>query len=151
MPGSRRDFHWERKKFNLEGDDVYDDDDAEQFAEDGMLDEALDRWAPPRRSGARARRRDWWNRPTTRDFMEQRELDLIEASEMMAEFDREERRQRRRRAQGMTSAAAAAGAPPGRLPHVVEQTCEPRRRGALQAATEEAGMILRLISLLPIA
>jgi hypothetical protein len=56
--------------------------------------------------------------------MEQRELDLVQASEIAAEFDREERRQRRRRKKGLTSAAAAAGAPPSRLPHVVEQTRE---------------------------
>jgi hypothetical protein len=64
--------------------------------------------------------------------MEQRELDLIEASEIAAEFDREERRQRRRRKKGLTNAAAAAGAPPGRLPHVVEQTRENLDRGAIE-------------------
>jgi hypothetical protein len=126
VPGERRDVHWDRarKKFNLVGDDVYDDDDATLYAEDGMQDEALDHWAPAYRLGAGARRRDWWNRPATRDFMEQRELDLVQASEIAAEFDREERRQRRRRKKGLTSAAAAAGAPPSRLPHVVEQTRE---------------------------
>jgi hypothetical protein len=126
VPGERRDVHWDRarKKFNLVGDDVYDDDDAELYAEDGMQDEALDHWAPADRLGSHPRRRNWWNRAVTRDFMEQRELDLIEASEIAAEFDREERRQRRRRKKGLSSAAAAAGAPPHRLPHVVQQTRE---------------------------
>ncbi len=118
FPNYRRDFHWDlaRRKFDLQGDDVYDDDDADRFAEDGMLDEAMNQWTPPRR--------EWWDRPVVRDFMEQRALDVIQASEVAAEFDREERRQRRRRKKGLTSIAAASGAPPGRLPHVVEQTRE---------------------------
>ena len=126
LRGKRRDFHWDRarEKFKLAGDDVYEDDDAELLAEDGMLEEALDHWEPQPPSASRTRPRHWWNRPVVRDFMEQRELDVIEASEGMVEFDREERRQRRRRTQGMTSAAAAAGAPPGRPPHVVEHTRE---------------------------
>jgi hypothetical protein len=126
VPGKRRDFHWDcaRKKFTLVGDDVYEDDDAVLFAEDGMQDEALDHWGPSWRLGLRVRRRDWWNRPVVRDFMEQRELDVIAASEIVAECDREERRQRRRRKQGLTSAAAAAGAPPGRQPYVVKQARE---------------------------
>jgi hypothetical protein len=126
LPKKRRDFHWDRarKKFKLAGDDVYDDDDAELFAEDRMQEEVLDHWEPQQSSSSRARPRNWWNRPVVRDFMEQRRLDLIEWSERTAECKREERRQRRRRKHGMTSDAAAAGAPPGRLPHVVERTRE---------------------------
>jgi hypothetical protein len=84
VPGHRRDVHWERarQKFNIAGEAVYDDDDAELFAEDGMQDEALDHWdaEPERRS---QRRRDWWNRPAARDFMFEREIDLLEINERL--------------------------------------------------------------------
>jgi hypothetical protein len=38
-----RDRHWERarRKFGLQGDDVYDEDDAERSAEEEMLSDAL--------------------------------------------------------------------------------------------------------------
>src|SRR5688572_11805490 len=46
LPDRRRDFHWERarKKFGLTGDDVYDDDDADQWAQEQMLIEAIAHW-----------------------------------------------------------------------------------------------------------
>jgi hypothetical protein len=91
LPGKRRDFHWDRarKKFKLVGDDVYNDDDAELFAEDGMLEEVLDHWEPQRRSTSRTRPRNWWSRPVARDFMEQRQLDFIEAEEMIRQYQKE--------------------------------------------------------------
>jgi hypothetical protein len=48
MPAARREAHWERarRKLGLSGDDVYDDDDAEHYAENEMIDEALDHWDP---------------------------------------------------------------------------------------------------------
>jgi len=46
IPQRRRDFFWNRAriKFSLAGDDVYDDDDAERWAEEEMLHEALNHW-----------------------------------------------------------------------------------------------------------
>ena len=42
----RHDFYWAaaRRKFKLEGDDVYDDDDATMFVEMQMCAEALGSW-----------------------------------------------------------------------------------------------------------
>ena len=85
VPEHRRDVHWERarQKFNLAGDAVFDDEAATLFAEDGMQDEALDHWDPE--PGRRAHRpRAWWNRPAARDFMLEREIDLVAISEMLS-------------------------------------------------------------------
>jgi hypothetical protein len=47
-----------------------------------MQDEALDHWdAQPERR--RQRRRDWWNRLAARDFMLERELDLVAINELL--------------------------------------------------------------------
>ena len=45
-PDKRREHHWERAraKFGLTEDDVYDDEAAEQWAEEEMLNEALGHW-----------------------------------------------------------------------------------------------------------
>jgi len=95
LPGYRRDFHWERarKKFGLAGEAVWEDDAATLFAEDGMCDEALDHWDPQVRRRTRKRARQWWNRPAARDFMTEREMDLIEINEkLLAEEASSERR-----------------------------------------------------------
>lgn len=83
QPSSRRAWHWERarQKFRLSGADVYEDDDAELYAEDGMRDESLDHWVRPALRRDHGRLRSWWNRPVARDFMTERELDLIAFSE----------------------------------------------------------------------
>jgi hypothetical protein len=80
LPQSRRDAHWERarQKFGLTGDDVYQDDDAERFAEGAMLEEALDHWGPAANEPHRSRKRVriWWNRPVTRDIMTELYINL---------------------------------------------------------------------------
>jgi hypothetical protein len=83
LPASRHEIHWDRarKKFNLAGDDVYEDDAARVFAEDGMRDDALDHWKQPRRSSRKVRRRQWWNRPVVRDIETEQEIALIELNE----------------------------------------------------------------------
>lgn len=100
LPERRHDWHWAQagRRFRLTGDALYEHEDARTFAEDGMLDEALDHWtqrigaAWQKRLGARARtrpaaagrgpagrpsraaapqggpRRKWWNRPPVRDL-----------------------------------------------------------------------------------
>jgi hypothetical protein len=54
----RREFHWDaaRRKFRLEGEDVYEDDDATQFTEFRMCDEALGSWE---KRGGKPRRLNW--------------------------------------------------------------------------------------------
>jgi hypothetical protein len=44
LPPSRRECHWERarRKYHMPGTDVYEDDGAELYAEDGMRDESLE-------------------------------------------------------------------------------------------------------------
>jgi hypothetical protein len=76
--------HWDRArhKFDIAGNAVYDDEDAERFAEDGIQNEALDHWDPEGERRGR-RTRDWWNRPAARDFMLEREIDLLEINEML--------------------------------------------------------------------
>jgi hypothetical protein len=75
----RREFHWDRAraKFGLSGDDVYDDDAAEQWAEEEMLHEALSHW------DAVERRYKWWNRPRLRDLITEKELFLYELDEKL--------------------------------------------------------------------
>jgi hypothetical protein len=54
----RHEFHWDaaRRKFRLEGREVYEDDDATRFAELRMCEEALGSWE--KRNG-KPRRLDW--------------------------------------------------------------------------------------------
>jgi len=54
----RHEFHWDaaRRKFHLEEDDVYEDEDATQFVELRMCEEALGSWE---KRGGRPRRLNW--------------------------------------------------------------------------------------------
>lgn len=85
VPKARRKAHWQlaRQKFGLAGDEVYDDDEATYFAEEGMREEALDHWEHikngPRRPPRRAR--SWRNRPVSRDLDSERLIAIIEISE----------------------------------------------------------------------
>ena len=85
LPARRHEAHWDRarRKFGLAGDDVYDDDHATFYAEEGMNDEALAHWDRPSARHSRRRRRLWWNRPVARDFETERELDFIEISKLL--------------------------------------------------------------------
>jgi hypothetical protein len=81
FPDSRRDIHWDRarKKFRLAGDDVYDDDKADQWAEQEMLTEAFGHWDEAGRlRRGRALRYRWWNAIRLRDLDTERRLSLLE-------------------------------------------------------------------------
>jgi hypothetical protein len=80
LPDSRRDFHWDRarKKFKLAGDDVYDDDDSDHWAEQEMLTEAFGHWDEAGRiRRGRAPRYRWWNAIRLRDLDTERKLSLL--------------------------------------------------------------------------
>jgi hypothetical protein len=86
-PEGRREFHWDRAraKFGLSGDDVYDDEEAEHWAEEEMLHEALYHWerAGSKTQSGRERRYDWWNRPPLRDLMTEKQLFVLELEEKL--------------------------------------------------------------------
>jgi hypothetical protein len=70
--------HWERarRKFGLAGEDVYEDDEAERWAEAEMLRDALNHWERGATGGSR-RRYDWWNSPPLRTLDEERAIVAI--------------------------------------------------------------------------
>jgi hypothetical protein len=78
----RREWHWNRarQRYGIQGDAVYDDDEAEFFAEQAMLAEALANWLPP---SDQRRRWSWWNRPKVRDLDVERQLAVITLAEQM--------------------------------------------------------------------
>ena len=98
LPDARHEWHWNeaRKHFRIHGDAVYDSEDARSFAENGMLDEALDHWDRQisetwSRRGARSRtlsprptlpqaggRRSWSKRTTGRDLEFERLVAMTE-------------------------------------------------------------------------
>jgi hypothetical protein len=82
LPDRRRDFHWERarEKFKLVGEEVYEDDEADQWAEEEMLTEAFGHWdeAGRVRRGRAPRRYRWWNAIPLRDLDTERKLSLLE-------------------------------------------------------------------------
>jgi hypothetical protein len=92
LPPSRNEWHWERarKRFEIEGDELYEDEDARLFAEEGMLEEALDHWqlATGNRGAvpvARRKRRNWWNRPSVRNLEFEQKLAMAEISQSLAD------------------------------------------------------------------
>jgi len=86
LPQRVRDAHWERarRKFKLSGDDVYEDDDAELWAEDAMMAEALHHWEDRARGRSRPRRYQWWNCPPLRRIEDERVLALVELDGALA-------------------------------------------------------------------
>jgi hypothetical protein len=82
FPNRRRDFHWERarKKFKLVGDKVYENDEADHWAEEEMLTEAFSHWdeAGRVRPGRAPRQYRWWNAIPLRDLDTERKLSLSE-------------------------------------------------------------------------
>jgi hypothetical protein len=86
LPERLRTLWWDRarKKFRLKGDDVYDDDDAERWAEEQMLAEALGHWRTGESERARARRYRWWNQVRLRDLDTERQLALYGVAEALA-------------------------------------------------------------------
>ena len=86
-PEARREFHWDRAriKFGLAGDDVYDDDAAEHWAEEEILHEALTRWDKGNvdEHSSRQRRYQWWNRSPLRDLATEQQLFAYEIAEKL--------------------------------------------------------------------
>ena len=82
LPEHRRDFHWDRarRKFGLAGDEVYDDDEADRWAEEEMLAEALGHWddAGLVRRNPHPKRYRWWNAVRLRDLDTERKLSVLE-------------------------------------------------------------------------
>lgn len=92
LPQQRNEWHWEqaRKKFGIHGDEIYEDEEARRFAEEGRMEESLDRWelsASGKRAtpAPRRRRRNWWNRPKVRELGFEQELAMAEISQQMAD------------------------------------------------------------------
>jgi hypothetical protein len=86
VPGRRQEFHWNRARarFELAGDEVYEDDDAEHWAEEEMLAEALTHWDAAAGAGRTRRRYRWWNQPPLRDLTMERELAAYEVADALA-------------------------------------------------------------------
>lgn len=86
-PEKRREFHWDRAraKFGLAGEEVYDDEAAEHWAEEEMLHEALSHWekGSDKTRAGRERRYDWWNRSPVRDLMTEKELFVLRVEEKL--------------------------------------------------------------------
>jgi hypothetical protein len=102
LPPRVSETHWERarRKFGLSGDDVYEDDDAERWAEEEMLKDALSHWELGAQSSSPVRRYDWWNRLPLRTLDEERAIVAIQ----LAAEDADDRRKRTRtRKPGATS------------------------------------------------
>ena len=99
LPQRRRAFHWERarRKFKLTGDDVYDDDVAEGWAEEQMMAEALDHWRQRGGRSARKRRYGWWNQARLRDLATERMLALHAVADLMSASGQDRRRGRKSR------------------------------------------------------
>jgi hypothetical protein len=83
LPRRRREHHWDRARieFGLTGDDVYDDDAAERWAEEEMLHEALTHWDKGALGAGSRRRYQWWNRDRLRDLGTEQQLALYEIAQ----------------------------------------------------------------------
>lgn len=97
LPDRLRDLYWDqaRRRFGLKGDDVYDDDDAESWAEGQMLTEALAHWRRRKTERARVKRYRWWNQPRLRDLDTERQLALYAVAEMVSAEEQAARQRRR--------------------------------------------------------
>ena len=117
FPESRRDFHWDRarKKFKLDGDDVYDDDEADHWAEQEMLTEAFGHWDDAGRiRRGRAPRYRWWNTIQLRDLDTERKLSVLEMGLVLKEPKRSPKKQPARR--GARTGQGPGGAGPWPCP-----------------------------------
>jgi hypothetical protein len=80
LPDARRDVYWDRarRKFKLAGDAVYEDEEADDWAEQEMLTEAFGHWDDSGRiRRSRPPRYRWWNAVALRDLQTERELSLL--------------------------------------------------------------------------
>jgi hypothetical protein len=84
MMHERCEVYWDRarRKFRLSGEDVYDDEEARDYAVEGMREESVDLWIRPALRSRR--RRNWFNRPVVRDIETERDLAMIEMIERMS-------------------------------------------------------------------
>jgi hypothetical protein len=80
----RRTFHWDRAraKFGLAGDELFEDDEAERWAEEEMLDEALRHWERGKHEGGRLR---WFNQPVFHDLESERTIAVAQLSQLIDE------------------------------------------------------------------
>jgi hypothetical protein len=110
LPDRRTNFHWERarKKFGLAGDAVYDDDEAEQWAEEEMLIEAISHWTGRGAAAGRSGRYKWWNQPRLRDLDTERELALFAVIASVDDDERAKRSSRARRSRRKPSRRKAS-------------------------------------------
>jgi hypothetical protein len=97
VPERVREAHWDRarRKFRLAGDDVYLDDEAELWAEDAIMTEALQHWEVRARGTSRPRRYQWWNSPPLRRLEDERVLALAELGGVRAPDRAKPRRTRK--------------------------------------------------------
>jgi hypothetical protein len=98
LPDRHQELHWNRarSKFGLAGDEIYDDYDARCWAEEEMLQEALNHWDEAGRvQGGRLRRHEWWNAVPLRDLDTERKL-LAVAIELEERAKAKSSRKRRR-------------------------------------------------------
>lgn len=113
LPEQRRQFHWDRarRKFGLAGDDVYDDDEADRWAEEEMLAEALGHWddAGLVRRNRHPKRYRWWNAIRLRDLETERKLSLLQLGLFLDESEPKRSQAGKRR-----KAPARRRRPPGR-------------------------------------
>jgi hypothetical protein len=102
LPERLRTAWWDRarRKFGLKGDDVYDDDDAERWAEEQMLAEALSHWRTTESERARVKRYRWWNQLRLRDLDTERQLALYAVPEALPAEETAARGRQKRRTSG---------------------------------------------------
>ena len=78
---------------------MYDDDEAERWAEEEMLKDALSHWELGAQSSSPVRRYDWWNRLPLRTLDEERAIVPIQ---LAAEDPADRRKRTRTRKSGAT-------------------------------------------------
>ena len=79
---------------------MYDDDEAERWAEEEMLKDASSHWERGDQSISRVRRYDWWNKVPLRTLDEER---AIVAIQLAAEDPADRRKTTRPRKSGATT------------------------------------------------
>jgi hypothetical protein len=99
IPNRFQEACWEmaRKKFGKPGDEVYDDDDADWWADERMLAEGFGHWQTKLGNRGRIRRYDWYNQPMLRDLDVERELAFYSLAEKLFPKERRRRRAHRRK------------------------------------------------------
>jgi hypothetical protein len=156
LPETRHEWHWAQaqRRFGLSEHDVGEDDRARFFAEQRMLDEALEHWdrelaevwrkktkgigTRPPATSPKGATRQWWDRPSVRDLDFERNIAIINLAHPLKarSTSHSTRRLTGRalshiaRAMGrVTRKSKNAGKSAGRLaPRTIEQIVEALRR-----------------------